>query len=110
MAYGFVKQSGGEIALQSVVKQGTCVQICLPRSHGALATDTHPAAAVDLGVETILVVEDEEDVRTAASTCYRRWAMRCSALPMRSKRHRCWKAVRALTCASSCQAVSAACN
>ncbi|SHN43784.1 His Kinase A (phospho-acceptor) domain-containing protein [Duganella sacchari] len=66
MAYGFVKQSGGEIALQSVVKQGTCVQICLPRSHGALATDTHPAPPpLTSGVETILVVEDEEDVRTA---------------------------------------------
>jgi len=68
MAYGFVKQSGGEIALQSEVGLGTCVQIYLPRSLGELSTATHDATpALSRGVETILVVEDEEEVRAATA-------------------------------------------
>ncbi|MBV7537113.1 response regulator [Duganella sp. sic0402] len=64
MAYGFVKQSGGEIALQSTVGVGTCVQICLRRSLDAPATPTPaPSSPLSAGAETILVVEDEEDVR-----------------------------------------------
>lgn len=66
MAYGFVKQSGGEIALQSTLGAGTCVQIYLRRSE-AQAEPEHNAAlpALTGGVETILVVEDEEAVRAA---------------------------------------------
>ena len=66
MAYGFVKQSGGEIALQSTLGAGTCVQIYLRRSE-ARAEPTHLASLPALagGVETILVVEDEEAVRAA---------------------------------------------
>lgn len=68
MAYGFVKQSGGEIALHSEVGHGTCVQIYLPRSHGTPA-GMAPSVAEPLsgGVETILVVEDEDDVRAATA-------------------------------------------
>ena len=66
MAYGFVKQSGGEIALQSTLGAGTCVQIYLRRSQ-AQAEPGHTTAlpALTGGVETILVVEDEEAVRAA---------------------------------------------
>ena len=66
MAYGFVKQSGGEIALQSTLGAGTCVQIYLRRSEAA-AEPAHLALLPALagGVETILVVEDEEAVRAA---------------------------------------------
>ena len=68
MAYGFVKQSGGEIVLASEVGRGTSVRIFLPRSDMEAA---QPEAPVDVplfgGLETILVVEDEEDVRSA--TC-----------------------------------------
>ena len=68
MAYGFVKQSGGEIVLASEAGKGTSVRIYLPRSSATPAV-TEPAHALPLsgGLETILVVEDEEDVR--ASTC-----------------------------------------
>jgi signal transduction histidine kinase len=68
MAYGFVKQSGGEIVLSSEVGRGTSVRIFLPRSETEAA---QPEAQADVplfgGLETILVVEDEEDVRS--STC-----------------------------------------
>ncbi len=66
MAYGFVKQSGGEIVLESVPGQGTSVRIFLPRSSGApAAADDSAAAPLCGGLETILVVEDEPDVRTS---------------------------------------------
>jgi signal transduction histidine kinase len=68
MAYGFVKQSGGEIVLDSEVGRGTSVRIFLPRSETE-AVQAEAQAEVPLygGLETILVVEDEEDVRSA--TC-----------------------------------------
>jgi signal transduction histidine kinase len=68
MAYGFVKQSGGEMVLESEVGRGTSVRIFLPRSETEAA---QPEVPDDVplygGLETILVVEDEEDVRS--STC-----------------------------------------
>ncbi|GAB3421618.1 response regulator [Massilia agilis] len=68
MAYGFVKQSGGEIVLESEPGRGTRVRIYLPRSDAEPAQAEAPASAPLLGgLETILVVEDEEDVRS--STC-----------------------------------------
>ena len=68
MAYGFVKQSGGEIVLKSEAGQGTSVQIYLPRSDAEPDQDDSVAPAPLLGgLETILVVEDEEDVRD--TTC-----------------------------------------
>jgi len=68
MAYGFVKQSGGEIVLRSEPGQGTSVRIYLPRSDAAPAVVEQVAnAPLAGGLETILVVEDEPDVRS--STC-----------------------------------------
>lgn len=64
MVYGFVKQSGGHIKIYSEPGQGTTVKLYMPR---ALAEEefetpiiTGPAKG---GTETILVVEDDEDVR-----------------------------------------------
>jgi signal transduction histidine kinase len=68
MAYGFVKQSGGEIVLRSVPGEGTSVRIYLPRNAAAAsATEQSVAAPLVGGLETILVVEDEDDVRSASS-------------------------------------------
>jgi PAS domain S-box-containing protein len=65
--FGFVKQSGGHVKLASEVGQGTTVSIYLPRLVGEVvrADDEAPAAAPMRGhlEETILVVEDDEDVR-----------------------------------------------
>ncbi len=68
MAYGFVKQSGGEIVLRSEIGQGTSVRIFLPRSDAAPAA-VEPEHSLPLagGLETILVVEDEDAVRDSTA-------------------------------------------
>jgi signal transduction histidine kinase/ActR/RegA family two-component response regulator len=65
--YGFVKQSGGHVKLESELGKGTTVRIYLPRHLGteesvaAAPREAQPAAG---NQETILVVEDEERVRS----------------------------------------------
>nr|WP_245435590.1 response regulator [Microvirga calopogonii] len=67
MVYGFVRQSGGHIKIYSEVGQGTTVKIYLPRVHELedVLTDLR-AAPVRGGTETILVVEDDDEVRETA--------------------------------------------
>jgi DNA-binding NtrC family response regulator len=64
MVYGFVKQSGGHIKIYSEVDQGTTIRIYLPRARAEedLVTETEDAP-VSGGTETVLVAEDDEDVR-----------------------------------------------
>ena len=69
MVYGLVKQSGGHLTIYSELGQGTSVRLYLPRIQAKVnpVAETLPAAAVPLGQgETILVVEDETDVRLFA--------------------------------------------
>jgi len=68
-AYGFVQQSGGGIAVRSQVGQGTQVTLYLPRSHAAVTTVIPETTSQSYGEgETILVVEDNPDVKTVATT------------------------------------------
>src|SRR5262249_50001586 len=63
--YGFVKQSGGHVKIYSEPAHGTTVKIYLPRLVGPLqGNDASPIqiAGQSLG-ETILIVEDDADVR-----------------------------------------------
>src|SRR5438477_11800759 len=63
--YGFVKQSGGHVKIYSELAHGTTVKIYLPRLIGdAQTNEKEPSrtASKSLG-ETILVVEDDADVR-----------------------------------------------
>jgi CheY-like chemotaxis protein len=67
MVYGFVKQSGGHVKIYSEPGHGTSVKIYLPRLASAVdEEDVAPESAVPEGSrdETILVVEDDDDVRT----------------------------------------------
>lgn len=67
MVFGFVKQSGGHIEMSSEVGQGTRVQLYFPRSLRPLADETRLEDSPRCGGhETILVVEDNEAVRTSA--------------------------------------------
>jgi PAS domain S-box-containing protein len=65
--YGFVKQSGGHIRIYSEVGQGTTVKIYLPRllrKEGAVRQLDPQIAPHGTLAETILVTEDDPDVRT----------------------------------------------
>lgn len=67
MVYGFVKQSGGHAKIYSEVGQGTTIKVYLPRNTGTedikAGSGTEPARG---GTETILVVEDDDEVRATA--------------------------------------------
>ncbi len=66
--YGIVKQSGGDITLRSRVGRGTRIDVYLPWAlEGIPATEPDPTpTVVPGGVETLLVVEDEDAVRSLA--------------------------------------------
>jgi PAS domain S-box-containing protein len=66
--YGIIKQSGGTIQVSSKPGQGTSFKIYLPRVDEAITT-AKPALANSKpasGAETVLLVEDEESVRSLA--------------------------------------------
>jgi PAS domain S-box-containing protein len=72
--YGFVKQSGGHIKIYSELGQGTTVRIYLPRlERSAEAHEAPSAAPVPEGntSETILVLEDDENVRRYSAEALR---------------------------------------
>jgi PAS domain S-box-containing protein len=66
--YGFARRSDGTVSINSEVGLGTKVTIYLPRSHAALAVPSpqDEAEYAAAGRQTILVVEDNIDVRKAA--------------------------------------------
>jgi len=64
--YGFVKQSGGHLKIYSEPGDGTTIKIYLPRLDGVAMDDSQNVAAMareGSATETILVVEDDADVR-----------------------------------------------
>ncbi|MGC8874422.1 MAG: PAS domain S-box protein [Chloroflexia bacterium] len=66
--YGIVKQSGGHIQVYSEVGHGTTFKIYFPRIYEPMEPleERSPAERLPEGSETVLVVEDNEMVRTLA--------------------------------------------
>ncbi|ATB36595.1 hybrid sensor histidine kinase/response regulator [Cystobacter fuscus] len=65
MVYGFVKQSGGHIKLYSELGHGTTIKLYMPRAVEAESMDAQVITGpIEGGSETILVVEDDPEVRT----------------------------------------------
>jgi len=66
MVYGFTTQSGGHVDIDSTLGQGTRISLALPRllaSHSEATASSAAPTAGGQGMETILVVEDDDDVR-----------------------------------------------
>ena len=72
--FGFVKQSGGHVAISSTPGKGTCVKVLMPRFHGALSQEG-PTVASDIlpagRSEVILLVEDDVQVRQLSEAMLR---------------------------------------
>jgi PAS domain S-box-containing protein len=67
--YGIVRQSGGWIDVRSTVGKGSSFKIYIPRTDALQIPDRPAVPAKSLrGVETVLVVEDQEAVRELAKT------------------------------------------
>ncbi|HBV8866855.1 TPA: HAMP domain-containing protein [Klebsiella pneumoniae] len=63
MVYGFVRQSGGRVALESAPGQGTTVRLQLPRALTEVEKEVAPAVDEPPPAGERLALEDEEDVR-----------------------------------------------
>lgn len=74
MVYGFINQSGGHIKVSSEVGIGTCVRMFLPSAKCVDQDDTLDGGSSQTQLEperrseTILVVEDQHDVREIATS------------------------------------------
>jgi signal transduction histidine kinase len=102
MIYGFARQSGGHVRIQSEVGLGTTVCLYLPRHHGeAVAEDGAGEAArlarVGRG-ETVLVVDDEPSARMLVVDLLTRWATPPSRPPTPPRGSQSSSPTRASTC------------
>jgi signal transduction histidine kinase len=69
MVYGFVRQSGGHIAIESASGVGTTVALYLPKATQKpdAGVEAIQPQAIPGGSERILVVDDNEDIREVTS-------------------------------------------
>jgi CheY-like chemotaxis protein len=76
--FGIVRQSGGSIWVYSEVGEGTTIKVYLPQADPARGTAVEAAKDVQTrrGSETVLLVEDEEQVRALTRTILERHGYR----------------------------------
>ncbi|MBF0561184.1 MAG: PAS-domain containing protein [Alphaproteobacteria bacterium] len=92
MVYGFAKHSGGYAKIDSVEGRGTIVTLYLPAAagRGVVATDEPDSGTgYPQGHETVLVVEDDAEVRAVAVTTLRKLGYRV---------HEAWDGISAMEC------------
>jgi CheY-like chemotaxis protein len=66
--YGIVKQAEGDVRLYSEPDHGTVITVYLPATSESITVPAEePAPVPQVGIRTILVVEDEDDVREGIS-------------------------------------------
>ena len=72
MVFGFTKQSGGHVEIESKEGQGTTVKLYLPYVRRATATVREETENIAKAQgETVLVVEDDPDLLTLATNLLR---------------------------------------
>jgi PAS domain S-box-containing protein len=83
MVHGFAEQSGGIATIESEIGSGTTVRILLPRCLEQQSTreDTIVTKFAPGGTETILVVEDDADLRETVVTALSQLGYRALAAP-----------------------------
>jgi PAS domain S-box-containing protein len=68
--YGFIRQSGGHVTIESAVGSGTTVRLYLPRSEALASFEMREAKTAARAIapepRRVLVVEDDPDVRSFA--------------------------------------------
>jgi signal transduction histidine kinase/DNA-binding response OmpR family regulator len=83
--YGFVKQSGGHVKIESEPGKGTAIRLYLPRLIGGDASENDAMPRLALPStgrgETILVVEDDDDVRAHSAGTLRELGYRVVEAP-----------------------------
>ena len=70
--YGIAKQTGGTVSISTKVGHGTIMTVYLPRSSaqaGSRPSQEHGSGTFQLHEATILVVDDDRDVRELAVSC-----------------------------------------
>ncbi|HET9990190.1 MAG TPA: response regulator, partial [Kofleriaceae bacterium] len=70
--FGIVHQAGGGIDVESEPGKGTTFKVYVPQVDAELTVERVPSAGARQGTETILLVEDEQQVRMVAGTILRR--------------------------------------
>ncbi|MGN2251777.1 PAS domain-containing protein [Frateuria sp. GZRe12] len=75
MVYGFIKQSGGHVQIESEPGRGTSVKLYLPRLDREAEYECESPCGTEpqesLREETVLVAEDDDDVRAYTVECLR---------------------------------------
>ncbi len=81
--FGIVKQSGGSVWVYSELGEGTTFKIYLPRAEGAVVTQERVTMMPETlrGNETILLTEDDEQVRTLACNILRKYGYHVMEAP-----------------------------
>ncbi|MFA5907359.1 MAG: response regulator [Vicinamibacterales bacterium] len=81
--YGIVRNAGGRVVVFSAVDKGTVFKVFLPLSELEPAGATSPVAAAPepAGWETVLLVEDDGDVREFAAVAISRFGFRVITAP-----------------------------
>ncbi|MDR6233354.1 hybrid sensor histidine kinase/response regulator [Pseudomonas oryzihabitans] len=72
MIYGFVRQSGGQVEIHSVLGEGTCISLYLPRllaqpAEAATVDDAEGPVLPEVSGDCALIVEEEREVRVIIS-------------------------------------------